>query len=91
MKVCAHYNLGAFDQNYGRFDSAKQAVEFFREQLENFYGDTAGILDRTGEDHRPVVSLYPQCDDCASNMCFHDYPMSRYTIGVRGGIQKENV
>lgn len=89
MKVCAHYNLGAFDQQYMRADSVKAALAEFRDGLvANYYGDLKGIVDRTGEDYAPTISFYPQCDDCNSNMCFHDYPMSRYQIGNRGGIRK---
>lgn len=91
MKVCAHYNLGPFDQHFGRFDSVKDAISEFRNSLDAFYGCLDGILDRTGEDYAPSISLYPQCDDCSSHMCFHDYPMSVYKIGPRGGIRKEMI
>lgn len=91
MKVCAHYNLGAFSQHHDKFDSIKNAVEFFRDSLESYYGDLSGILERTGEDCRPTMSLYPACDDCTDNMCFHDYPQSVFTVGPRGGIRREIV
>ena len=91
MKVCAHYNLGPFNQHFMRCSTKAKALSEFREQLEIFYGDLEGILERTGEEYAPSISLYPQCDDCASNMCFHDYPMSHYRVGPRGGIRKEFV
>ncbi|QNJ59254.1 hypothetical protein SEA_MRMIYAGI_40 [Mycobacterium phage MrMiyagi] len=88
MKVCAHMNLGPFKNHHERFESASDAVENFRESLEAFYGDLKGIVERTGEDYRPSLDLYPECSDCNSHMNFHDYPMTRYEVGNRGGIRK---
>lgn len=91
MKVCAHYNMGPFDQNFARRNSIKEVLAEFKESLSDYYGSIEGIIDRTGEEYAPSISLYPQCDDCASNMCFHDYPMSHYRITNRGSLRKENV
>jgi hypothetical protein len=88
MKVCAHYNLGPFDQHHMRADSIGQAASAFREQLRDHYGDLEGILDRTGEEHRPTMTINEQCADCNSRMNFHDYPMLAYSVGKRGGITK---
>ena len=91
MKVCVHYNLGPFDQHYVSAASINEAVRFFRDSLESYYGELSGILERTGEDYAPAMNLYPYCKECTDNMCFHDYPMARYTVGPRGGIRKEFV
>lgn len=91
MKVCAHYNLGPFSQHFMRCATKGNALAEFREQLEIQYGSLDGILDRTGEDYAPSISLYPQCSDCNAQMCFHDYPMAVYTIGPRGGLRKESI
>lgn len=88
MKVCAHYNLGPFDQHFFRAASVGNAIDEFREQLEIFYGSLEGILDRTGEEYAPSMSLYPQCSECSAQMCFHDYPMRVVKIGPRGGVRK---
>lgn len=91
MKVCAHMNLGPFSHHHSVANTISEAVENFRDSLDAFYGDLSGILERTGEDNAPTLDLYPACDDCSAQMCFHDYPMSRYTVGPRGGIRKEFV
>lgn len=91
MKVCAHYNLGPFDQHFFRAPSMKAAVSEFRDQLRDYYGCLEGIIERTGDEHRPSISLYPQCDDCSAQMCFHDYPMAVYSVGPRNGIGKETI
>jgi len=88
MKVCAHENLGPFQNVHFRADSIKQAVERFREDLEGVYGTLEGITERTGEDHAPALGVYPQCPDCDSQMNFHDYPLGLYRVGPRGGIQR---
>lgn len=36
-----------------------------------------------------AISYYPQCDQCDSAANYHDYPMSRYVVGPRGGLAKE--
>lgn len=91
MKVCTHYNLGPFNQHFMRNSTKQKGLAEFREQLEIYYGSMEGILDRTGEEHAPSISFYPQCDQCSSNMCFHDYPMAVYRVGPRGGLQKESI
>lgn len=89
--VCAHMNLGPFVHRHRTYWSIKNAVDNFRDHLEAFYGSLEGILDRTGPDNAPCVDLYPKCNDCNSEMNFHDYPFARYQVGPRGGIRKVNV
>lgn len=82
-KVCAHITYGPFNQGHERFSSVKDAVEHFKNEV-------AGTDYGTGTDEQ-AMDLYPQCDDCTSGMNFHDYPMSRYSVGPKGGVHKEYV
>ena len=89
-EVCVHANLGPFVHVHYRMYNGgiTAATKEFRRRLQNFYGDLNGIVDRTGEDYRPTVDIYPLCNDCNAEMNFHDYPAARYQIGNRGGISK---
>jgi hypothetical protein len=89
--VCAWMNLGPFSHHIYRYDSIGEAKREFKERLSNFYGSLDGIIDRVGVDYAPCLDLYPQCDECQTHMNFHDYPMSRYKIGNRGGLRKVSV
>jgi hypothetical protein len=69
------------------FDSIGTAVGYFRSEV-------AGIDYGTGTDEQ-VMDLYPQCDTsaglrCHSGATFHDYPMVRFAVGPRGGVQRQN-
>lgn len=89
MKVCAHINYGPFNNGHERFDSIAEAVEYFRSKVAGVdYGTGLGSREYGDEQN---MDLYPQCSDCSSGMCFHDYPMVRYAVGPRGGIRKESV
>ena len=88
MRVCAHMILGPFSHHHMVAATIGEAVQNFTDSLEGYYGDLSGILERTGEEYAPNLALYPACDDCNSEMCFHDYPMTRYVVGPRGGINR---
>lgn len=88
MRVCAHMNLGPHSHHHMVAATIGEAVQNFADSLEGYYGSLAGILDRTGEECAPALDLYPACDDCNSQMNFHDYPMARWAVGPRGGIRK---
>jgi hypothetical protein len=81
MKVCAHMNLGPFQNDHERFGSVAAALDFFRDSLQDM-----GI-DKGDGDHY-VIDLYPECSECSYGMNFHDYPMARYELGPRGGLSK---
>lgn len=83
MKVCAHINYGPFNHGYKAFDSVSDAVRYFRSEV-------AGIDYGTGTDEQ-VMDVYPQCDECSRDECYHDYPMARYAIGKRGGVVKAHI
>lgn len=91
MKVCAHMNLGPFIHNHYRFDSIATGISGFRRELIRHHGSTHGIQPFADGYDMPCVDFYPQCEDCNSQMNFHDYPMSRYQVGSRGGIRKVTV
>jgi len=85
MKVCASINLGPYNHEAVMFDSIAKAVAYFRTYV-------AGIDYGTGTDEQ-VMDLYPQCNTSAGLRChagatFHDYPMTRYAVGPRGGVQR---
>jgi len=82
MKVCAHINGGPHHRWHERFASVALAVEAFRA------GMAALKIDR-GDGEHYTMALYPQCDECESEMNFHDYPLARYRVGPRGGIRRE--
>ena len=94
MMVCAHMNLGPHVHLYRKSGTIEQAVLAFRQELERHYGvlDSA-IAKIRGVDEMPCVDLYPACrvnDElhCTRHENFHDYPMARYQVGVRGGIRR---
>lgn len=91
IPVCAHMNLGPHMHVHRTFWSIRNAVNGFRDQLENFYGSLDGIIERTGADYAPTLDLYPRCQECNSHMNFHDWPMRRYQLGPRNGIRKVSV
>lgn len=67
------------------FDSIAESVRYFRDEV-------AGIDYGTGTDEQ-VMDLYPQCEQdtdlrCSDNATFHDYPMTRYVVGPRGGVAR---
>ena len=83
MKVCAHINGGPFQRWHERFASVALAVEAFRVSM-------AELSVKTGDGEHYTLDLYPQCDDCDSAMNFHDWPMTRFQLGPRGGLQRIN-
>lgn len=97
VKVCAHMNLGPFTHLYTKAPSMAQAIRKFRREVERHYGVLdSSIAEIRGTDMMPCVDLYPACPDggdlcCTSHENFHDYPMARYEVGVRGGIKKVTV
>ena len=83
MKVCAHFCLSPYQHHHQRFDRIYEAVGWLWKYLIQ-----DGNLGPYDENYPVVMDLYPQCEDCNSQMNFHDYPMSRYQVGPRGGIRK---
>lgn len=87
MKVCASINLGPWNHEAKQFDTIGEAVAYFTRYV-------AGVDYGTGTDEQ-VMDLYPQCEpngwQCSSTETFHDYPMTRYAVGPRGGIVREYV
>lgn len=88
MKVCAWINSAPFQNDIHRFDSVSEAIEYFRDRVA-YWCKRDGLS--TDENGYYVMDLYPQCDECEPMMNFHDYPMSRYSVGPRGDIRKECV
>jgi hypothetical protein len=84
MKVCVHANYGPFNNGFGRYDTMAQALDMFRVDLR-----ALGIDSGDGEHY--TLDFYPQCEECNSLMCFHDYPMARYELGPRGGMRRVTV
>jgi hypothetical protein len=87
MKVCASITLGPWNHESRMFDSIASAVGYFRSEV-------AGVDYGTGTDEQ-VMDLYPQCEQdsemrCSDRMTFHDYPMVRFAVGLRGGVQRQN-
>lgn len=92
MQVCAHMNLGPFVHVHRRYGSIAAARFGFYQMLEKHYGAVdKSIAEVRGPDEMPALDLYPLCNQCTSNMNFHDYPMARYQVGIRGGIRKVTV
>jgi hypothetical protein len=87
MKVCASINYGPYQNGHKRFDSVKEAISFFREEIVDNYYFTPEFSEYEYSDYG-VMDLYPQCDRCTDGATFHDYPMSRYGVGRRGGLVK---
>lgn len=86
MRVCAHINFGPYTNGHERSDSVDQAISYSRKEVV----DSPFIHGSTEEsDGCYVMDLYPQCDQCDSAANYHDYPMSRYVVGPRGGLAKE--
>lgn len=88
MKVCAHMiGNGYMTASFGRFDSIATALDYFKSEIvrREYSGWSFGDFKINQE---VVIDLYPQCNDCTDNECHHDYPMSRYEVGKRGGLVK---
>ena len=92
MKVCAHINYGPHQNGHQRFDTVARAVDYFRREVaDNPYRH--GSTEES--DGCYVMDLYPEADEngepcgCDSAMNFHDYPMTRYSVGPRGGVQRQ--
>lgn len=84
MKVCAHIHLGPFNNSQMFCDSVGEAISYFKDEIAcNDFG--TGVEDQ-------CMDVYQSNHDCGcdSMMNFHDYIETRYTIGPRGGIKKEN-
>lgn len=79
-QVCAHISYGPFNRGFERFASISAAREYFA----GIAGDDYG----TGTDDQ-CMDIYPACNDCSADMCFHDYPMARFVVGPRGGVRRE--
>lgn len=86
MKICAHMHLSPYSRSHMRFDSVCQAKAWLWNYL---YRE--GMLGPYDPDHPCGFSVNPQCDDCNSEMNFHDYPMYLIEVGPRGGIRKVRV
>jgi hypothetical protein len=84
MKVCAHYNYGPFAHEHERYHSIADALYGFTLLL-------AVVGVDTGDGEHYTIDLYPQCSECDSQMNFHDYPMTRYQLGPRGGLARQYV
>lgn len=85
MKVCAHAKVANQSNYHFKADSVAEAIRQYRSDVEDLYtGPEVG-----GE--RGAMFLYPQCSDCDWGMNFHDYPMSCYAVGPRGGLKREYV
>lgn len=94
MRICAHINHGPFQNGRKRFDSIREAVEYFRaEVLDNYYTPGPDALSEEERDGLYIMDIYPELDDdgkpceCDDAMNFHDYPMRRYGMGPRGGLR----
>lgn len=83
MKVCAHFFLSPYQHYHRRFDSIADARKWLWEYL-----IPNGNLGPYDKDWPVGFDVYPLCEDCNSEMNFHDYPMARYVAGPRGGIKK---
>lgn len=86
MKVCAHMFLSPYSSYHKRFDSAAQAKHWLWDYLYP-QGNLAGY----DPDHPVGMNIYPQCDQCNSQMNFHDYPAYQFVVGPRGGISRKRV
>lgn len=86
MQVCAHFNLSPYQHHHERFGSVHEAKSWLWNYLV-----PQGNLGPYDPDHPVVMDLYPQCEHCTSEMNFHDYPMTRFTVGPRGGIRRTAV
>jgi hypothetical protein len=84
MKVCAHYNYRPFAFGFERYNSIGDALYGFSLLLA-----VVGVDKGDGEHY--TIDLYPQCSDCNSNECWHDYPMARYQLGPRGGLTRQAI
>lgn len=89
MKVCAHITYGPFNNGHERFGSVSEALAYFRDVAgEDFGTGTEGHYEDGYWVAAQGMMLYPGCDDCTGDMNFHDYPMSAFEVGPRGGIRK---
>ncbi len=89
MKVCAHILYGPFNNGHERFGSVEAAVEFFTREVAGVdFGTGLGSAEYGDEQ---VMDLYPQCDSCTSNECYHDYPMARYGVDSHGDVIKKAI
>lgn len=86
MKVCAHMALSPYGRDFKRFDSGVAAKQWLWNYLY-----PQGMLGPYDPNYPITITIYPQCKDCTSEMCFHDYPMYQWVVGPRGGIRRENV
>lgn len=92
MKVCAHVHLGsanAFASDIQVHTSKYRAVREFEHLVNREWWGTPG----DGND-LPTLELFDptECAEhggCDSACTWHDYPISRYTVGPRGGIVLE--
>lgn len=96
-QVCAHINPSPYQQIHKVFDSVQAVKDYLRHLDDN------GIISRDSrynprdpeQYHYVAVDVYPRDPSnpcaCTDRMNFHDYPASRYTVGMRGGIRKLTV
>ena len=83
MKVCAHFMLSPYQRSHRRFDSAAKAKYWLWDYL-----IPQGNLGPYNPNYPITLDLYPQCDDCTSEMNFHGDIMTRYEVGPKGGIRR---
>ena len=89
MRVCAHIVTGPFGREHRRFATVADAQSWFRSEV----CEPAGFVGMTDEERSDYygMDLYPACDLCDSEMNFHDYPMTRYGVGPRGGMIRVSI
>ena len=95
MRVCAHINYGPFTNGQRKFDSIKQAIDYFRtEVVDNYY--RSGTTDES--DGCYVMHLYHPFDQYSGESCecdntsnYHDYPFAAYSVGPRNGLRKDTI
>jgi hypothetical protein len=89
-KYCAHFNVGDshFHEYFDRLDAIRAALTEYHDEFgfaTTYANDLANGPQIIQQD---CVNVNNSCEDCNSDMNFHDYPELRYVIGPRGGVQE---
>lgn len=85
--LCVHVNYGdtaGYATGHFYTNTVKSAVSTFKGDCDllNAYNN--------GGDNPPTMDIYTYDNcECDRTMNFHDYPESRYIMGIRGGIKKD--
>ena len=88
-KYCASLSVGG-NLWHERVRSFAEGVDQLRKAHDAMGFDT--VINADGDVvQQSTLDMYPVCDDCTNWMNFHDWPMARFVIGVRGGIVREHV